>query len=144
MVARQHRGGLEQVGVIGRRDAKIRLDEVAEGVDVEAPVAVAVESFHAEEALAFGSLEETRQGHVDAGRGGHEGIGVFDGPGIGHVFLGRELDDPMLESIRQVVLAGEEAFPAHADQHLGTGASWRAARAARPESRPGPTRRARE
>ena len=56
VIARQNRYDLEEVGVIRRGDAKIRLDEVAERVDMKPPVAVAIKPLDAEE-TPFGCLE---------------------------------------------------------------------------------------
>jgi len=129
MIAGQDRCGLQEVAVVGRWDTEVSLDEVAERVDVEPPVAVAVESFDAEEAVTLGRLEDPRRRHVNAGSLRHVGIGVLDRPGVRSICLGGELDDPVLEALGQIILTGADLARrgVEPDQHLRPRAGGRAA-----------------
>src|SRR5262249_19907125 len=59
-------GHLEELAVVGARDAEVGLDQIAEGVDVEALVAVAVEALDAEEPPPPRRGEEARRRHGQA------------------------------------------------------------------------------
>src|SRR5579883_503446 len=122
IAARKESGRLEEVVVVAARDAEVDLDQVREAVDVDAAVpGLPVETLRAEPGvtlLAHASLEEARLRNIDPGGRGHLVVCELDAAEVGLVFLSVELDQPVLESLGEVVLAVDYFFSAHAHERL--------------------------
>ena len=92
MVAGEGLRDLEHVGVVGRRDAKVGVDQVGEGVHVNATIGIGpIESPDGKKtahASATTDLEQPGRWHVDPGGPGHQAVGILHGTGLVAVWAG--------------------------------------------------------
>ena len=105
------------------------MEEIAEGVDVAAPIRGPIEALDPEVAPPLGRLEQAGFWHLQAGGPRHERIREFRSACLLGVLLGGKLDEPVREPRREFILPGHQRLPilAAPDQHLGPGPARRPA-----------------